>query len=54
MNVTHLRIHYTLVRYVTSSTHITQDQHPYQVHTQKQKAIMYGKSILTYNTVWKQ
>lgn len=30
MDMTHLQIHYTLIYYVTGSTHITQDLHPDQ------------------------
>lgn len=37
MNMTHLQIHYTLIHYITVSTHITQDLQPYQVHTENRR-----------------
>lgn len=37
MNMTHLQIHYTLIHYITGSTHITQDLHPYQVHIENRR-----------------
>lgn len=46
-------IHYTLIHYVTGSTHITQGLHPYQVHIENRRPYCRVNTISTYNTVWK-